>query len=154
MGLGKIKPIPDGYHTVTPHLMVKGAADAIEFYKQAFGASEVMRMAMPDGRVGHAEIQIGDSRILLADESPEMDYLGPRGGTTVSILIYVEDVDAAVTRAEMAGGKVVRPVQTRFYGDRTGMLEDPFGHVWNIATHVEDVTPEEMSRRMTKAAGT
>jgi len=143
------KPIPEGYRTVTPYLIVKGAAEAIEFYKRAFGATELLRMADPHGRVGHAEIKIGDSVIMLADEHPAMGYRGPRslGGSSVSILLYLEDVDAVFERALEAGAKAQRPVANQFYGDRTGTLEDPFGQVWTVATHVEDVPPEEMRRR-------
>jgi PhnB protein len=143
------KPIPEGYRTATPYLIVKGAADAIEFYKRAFGATEILRMADPQGRVGHAEIRIGDSVIMLADEHPAMGYRGPRalGGSSVSILLYLEDVDAVFERAVKAGAKALRPVANQFYGDRSGTLEDPFGHVWTIATHVEDVPPEELQRR-------
>jgi PhnB protein len=143
------KAIPDGYRTATPYLIVKGAADAIEFYKRAFGATEILRMADPQGRVGHAEIKIGDSVIMLADEHPAMGYRGPRslGGSSVSILLYLEDVDSVFERALKAGAKAQRPVVNQFYGDRSGTLEDPFGHVWTVATHVEDVAPEEMKRR-------
>ena len=143
------KAIPDGYRTATPYLNFKGAADAIEFYKRAFGATEILRMADPQGRVGHAEIKIGDSVIMLADEHPAMGYRGPRslGGSSVSILLYLEDVDSVFERALKAGAKAQRPVANQFYGDRSGTLEDPFGHVWTVATHVEDVAPEEMKRR-------
>jgi len=143
------KPIPDGYRTATPYLIIKGAAEAIEFYKRAFGAAELLRMADPQGRVGHAEIKIGDPVIMLADEHPAMGYRGPRslGGSSVSILLYLEDVDAVFERALRAGAKAQRPVADQFYGDRSGTLEDPFGHVWTVATHVEDVPPEEMRRR-------
>jgi PhnB protein len=143
------KPIPDGYRTATPYLIVKGAAEAIEFYKRAFGATELLRMADPKGRVGHAEIRIGDSVIMLADEYPEMGHRGPRslGGSSVSILLYLEDVDTVFERALKAGARAQRPVQNQFYGDRSGTLEDPFGHVWTIATHVEDVPEEELKRR-------
>jgi PhnB protein len=143
-----VEPIPDGYHTVTPYLIVKGAARAIEFYKQAFGAKELMRLAAPSGQVGHAEIQIGDSPIMLADEFPEMGFRGPQalGGCAVSILLYVEDVDARFRQAVAAGAKVLRPVKDQFYGDRSGTLEDPFGHVWTIATHKEDVAVEEIQK--------
>jgi PhnB protein len=142
-------PIPEGYTTATPYLIVKGAADAIEFYKRAFGATEILRMADPQGRVGHAEIKIGDSVIMLADEHPSMGYRGPRslGGSSVSILLYLEDVDRVFERAVKAGARALRPVTDQFYGDRSGTLEDPFGHVWTVATHVEDVPPEEMKRR-------
>jgi PhnB protein len=144
-----IKPVPEGYRTATPYLIVKGAAEAIEFYKRAFGATEMLRMADPQGKVGHAEIRIGDSVIMLADEHPGMGYRGPHtlGGSSVSILLYLEDVDDVFERAVQAGGKVLRPVADQFYGDRSGTLEDPFGHVWTVATHVEDVAPEEMKRR-------
>ena len=143
------KAIPDGYRTATPYLIVKGAGEAIEFYKRAFGATEMLRMADPQGRVGHAEIKIGDSVIMLADEHPAMGYRGPRslGGSSVSILLYLEDVDGVFERAVKAGAKVQRAVADQFYGDRSGTLEDPFGHVWTVATHVEDVPPEEMHRR-------
>src|SRR2546425_10477472 len=143
------RPIPEGHHTATPYLIVKGAAEALEFYKKAFGARETMRFATPGGQIGHAEIRIGDSIIMLADEYPDMGYRSPQslGGSPVSILLYVEDVDRWFERAVAAGGKVTRPVADQFYGDRTGTLIDPFGHVWSIATHVEDVSIEEMQRR-------
>jgi len=143
------KPVPDGYHAATPYLIVKGAAEAIEFYKRAFGATELLRMADPQGRVGHAEIKIGDSVIMLADEHPAMGYRSPRslGGSSVSILLYLENVDTVFERAVKTGARVLRPVTDQFYGDRSGTLEDPFGHVWTVATHVEDVPPEEMHRR-------
>jgi PhnB protein len=144
------KPIPDGYHSITPYLIVGDAKAAIEFYKQAFEAAELFRLPMPDGRVGHAELKIGDSVIMLADEFPEMDAKSPQafGGTPVSLLIYVEDVNTAFSRAIAAGGKELRPLTDQFYGDRSGTLVDPFGHKWTLATHVEDVSPEEMQRRM------
>jgi PhnB protein len=144
-----VKPIPDGYHTATPYLIVQGAARALEFYKKAFGATELMRLAGPDGRVGHAEIKVGDSPIMLADEFPEMGIRGPHsfGGSPVHLLLYVEDVDARFDRAIAAGATVQRPVKDQFYGDRSGTLTDPFGHVWTIATHKEDVSPEEVHRR-------
>jgi PhnB protein len=145
-----VKPIPDGYHTVTPYLIIDGASAAIEFYKKAFGAEELFRMPMPGGRVGHAELQFGSSRVMLADEIPEMDARSPkaRGGTPVSILLYVNDCDAVFNRAVAAGGKVQRPMKDQFYGDRSGTLEDPFGHVWSVATHKEDLSMEEIGRRM------
>jgi PhnB protein len=145
----KVKPIPDGYHTITPYLSIKGAADAIEFYKRAFGAKEVMRMAQPDGRVGHAELQMGDSRVMLADEFPDMDFRSPHsiGGTPVTLHMYVENVDAVVEQAVAAGAKVVRPVQDQFYGDRSGTVADPYGHVWHVSTHKEDLSMEEMRKR-------
>jgi PhnB protein len=144
------KPIPDGYHTLTPYLIVKGAARALEFYAKALGAKELYRLADPSGKVGHAEMKIGDSPFMLADEFPERGAVSPEGreGRSVSFLIYVPDVDAAFARAVAAGASVVRPVQDQFYGDRSGMLEDPFGHRWTLATHVEDVSPEEMERRV------
>lgn len=143
------KAIPDGYRTATPYLIVKGAAEAIDFYKRAFGATELLRMADPQGRVGHAEIKIGDSVIMLADEHPAMGYRGPRslGGSSVSILLYLENVDGVFERAIKAGAKAQRAVADQFYGDRSGTLEDPFGHVWTVATHVEDVPAEELQRR-------
>jgi PhnB protein len=144
------KPIPDGYHSVTPYLIVKGAADAMEFYKKAFNACEVMRLEGPDGKVGHAEIQIGDSRVMLAEEHPQMKALAPRspGSSGVAICLYVENVDEVVSQATRAGAKIQRPLQNQFYGDRSATLEDPFGHVWTVATHIEDVPPEEIKRRM------
>jgi PhnB protein len=144
-----VKPIPDGYHSVTPYLIVKGAANALEFYKKAFGATELMRMAGPGGCVMHAEVKIGDSPIMLADEFPEMGARSPQtiGGSPVSICLYVEDVDAVAGKAIAAGAKVLRPVKDQFYGDRSGTFEDPFGHTWTISTHKEDVSPEEMRRR-------
>jgi PhnB protein len=145
-----VKAIPEGYHTATIYLTVRGAAAAIEYYKQAFGATEVMRFEGPDGTVGHAEIQIGDSRIMLGDECPQMGARSPEalGGTPAGICLYVEDVDARFAQAVAAGGKVERPVVDQFYGDRSGTIVDPFGHKWTIATHVEDVSMEEMHRRM------
>jgi PhnB protein len=145
----KVKPIPDGYEGSIPYLYIKGAADAIEFYKKAFGAIEKERLTGPDGRVGHAEIRIGKACIMLADEFPEMGVLSPKtiGGSPVAIHLYVQDVDALAQQAEAAGAKVVRPVKTQFYGDRGGKFEDPFGHSWFLSTHVEDLTPEEMQRR-------
>lgn len=145
----QVKPIPEGYATLTPYLSIKGAANAIEFYKRAFGATELMRLSQPDGRIGHAELRIGDSRLMLADEFPEMDFRSPQsiGGTAVMLHLYVEDVDTVVGRAVAAGGKVLRQVQDQFYGDRSGTVADPYGHVWNVSTHKEDVSPEEMRRR-------
>ncbi len=145
----QVKPIPDGYYSVTPYLIVKGAAKAVDFYKRAFGATELFRMDNPDGTVGHAEIRIGNSPVMLADEHPGMGILGPQslGGSAVQLLIYVEDVDAVTAKGVSAGLKVLRPVQNQFYGDRSGYFEDPFGHKWTIATHVEDVAPEEMKKR-------
>jgi PhnB protein len=145
----KVQPIPKGYEGATPYLIIKGAAKGLEFYKKAFGATEIMRIPAPEGKVGHAEIKIGDAIIMLADEFPEMNHKSPQslGGTPVSILVYVQDVDAFVKRAVSAGAKVVMPVENKFYGDRSGSLEDPFGHQWHFATHVEDVPPDEMAKR-------
>jgi PhnB protein len=149
----RAKAVPDGYHSVTPYLSIKGASKAIAFYKRAFGAEEIYRLDMPDGRVGHAEIQIGDCRVMLADEMPEMPDALTRSpltlkGSTIGFNIYLADVDAQFKRAVEAGGVVKRPVQDQFYGDRSGTLEDPFGHIWTLATHVEDVAPEEIRKRM------
>jgi PhnB protein len=148
----KVKPIPEGYHTATPYLIIKGAAKAIDFYKKAFGAEEIMRFDM-GGQIGHAEIKIGDSVIMLADEHPAMGYKSPLSynGTPVSIALYVEDVDAWAKKVIAAGAKVTRPVQDQFYGDRSGTFTDPFGHVWTISTHKEDLSPEEMEKRMAGA---
>jgi PhnB protein len=142
-------PIPEGYPRVTPYLIVDGGAKAIDFYSSVLGASERMRMPVPDGRIGHAELALGDSIIMLADENPEMDTRGPAafGGTPVSLHVYVEDADGVFERAVEAGAKSLRPVEDRFYGDRSGQFEDPFGHRWDVSTHVEDVPPEEMSKR-------
>ena len=150
----KAKPLPPGYNSVMPYLIVDGATRAIEFYKKALGATERMRIPAPGGKVGHAELQIGDSVIMLADEFPEMGARGPRslGGTSVSFCVYVDDVDARFQQAVAAGGKETRPIKNQFYGDRSGTLEDPFGHTWTIATHLEDVSPEEMAQRAEKAA--
>jgi PhnB protein len=144
-----VKPVPEGYHTVTPYLIVDGAAKALDFYKKAFNAKEIMRMEGPDGKIGHAEIRIGDSPIMLADEHPEMGFRGPRtlGGAAVGICLYVEDVDGMTECAIAAGAKVLRAVQDQFYGDRSGTVEDPFGHVWTISTHKEDLSEEEIRKR-------
>jgi PhnB protein len=149
----KVKPVPDGYHTVTPYLIVDQAARALDFYKEAFGAKELMRFPSPGGKIGHAEIQIGDSRIMLADEHPEMGARAPRsiGGSPVSIHLYVEDVDAVASRAKAAGAKEIRPVADQFYGDRLGTFQDPFGHQWHISTHKEDLTLEELQKRAAAA---
>ena len=150
-----VKPIPDGYHSVTPYISVKGAADAIEYYKKAFGAIELFRMAGPDGKIGHAEIKIGDSPIMLADEYPEMEFVSPKtlGGSPVGLMIYVDDVDTVYNRSIAAGGQEVKPLQDQFSGDRSGTLKDPFGHVWTVATHKEDVSEEEMKKRAAAAHG-
>ncbi len=147
-------PIPQGYPQVMPYLIVDGAADAIEFYKTMLGASERLRMPGRDGRIGHAELSVGDAVIMLADESPDMGARGPHsvGGSPVTIHVYVDDVDAAFERATGAGAKTLQEIEDRFYGDRSGQLEDPFGHHWNLSTHVEDVSPEEMSRRAAEMA--
>ena len=144
-----VKPVPDGYHTVTPYLITAGAAKALDFYKKAFGAQELVRMDAGGGMIMHAEIKIGDSMIMLADEHPQMGYKSPQsyGGTSVSIVLYVPDVDTTFKRAIAAGAQEQRPVADQFYGDRMGTLVDPFGHVWSIATHTEDVPPAEMKRR-------
>ena len=150
-----VKAIPEGYHSVTPYLIIGGAADAIEFYKNAFGATELFRFPSPDGKVGHAEIKIGDSHIMLADEYPDMGYKGPKsiGGSSVSLMIYVDDVDTVFDRAVAAGGAAKEAVTDKFYGDRMGTVVDPFGHVWHVATHKEDVSVEEMQRRAKAAHG-
>ena len=145
-----VKPIPDGYPRVTPYLIVNGASAAIDFYREVLGATERMRMPAPGDKVGHAELELGESLIMLADEAPDMDAHGPRavGGTPVMLHVYVDDADAVFNRAVEAGARALRPVEDKFYGDRTGEFEDPFGHRWSVATHVEDVPPDEMERRM------
>jgi PhnB protein len=149
-----VNPIPDGYPRVTPYLIVDGAAAAIDFYTSVLGATERMRMGGPGDTVGHAELEIGESVIMLADEHPEIGAHGPKtvGGTPVSLHVYLEDVDDVFERAIAAGARAVQPVEDKFYGDRSGTFEDPFGHHWNVATHVEDVSEDEMSRRMAEAA--
>jgi PhnB protein len=144
-----VKKIPDGYHTVTPYLIIGGAAKALEFYQKAFDAQERLRLDTPQGTIAHAEFQVGDSIVMLADEHPEMGHQGPKtlGGTPVGLALYVEDVDKVYKQAIAAGATEVRPVQDQFYGDRSGTFLDPFGHQWTVATHVEDVTPEEIERR-------
>jgi PhnB protein len=155
----KVSFTPAGYHSVTPYLACGDAARAIDFYKAAFGATEVMRMPGPGGRIGHAEVKIGDSRVMLTDEYAEMNFVGPlsRGGTTVHLHVYVKDVDAMMQRAVAAGGKLVREIKDQFYGDRTGALEDPFGHVWHLATHKKDVSMAELrkgaEKRVKEAGG-
>lgn len=145
-----VKYMPEGYHTATPYLIVKGAARAIDFYTKVFGATELMRFPGPGGTIAHAEIKIGDSPIMLADEMPQTSYRSPQsiGGTPVSLMLYVQDVDKVVDGAVKAGAKLERAVADQFYGDRNGTIHDPFGHVWTIGTHKEDVSPEEMRRRM------
>ena len=147
------KPIPEGYHSVTPYLIVDDAKGALDFYRRAFGAEEKFRMPMGD-RIGHAEIKIGDSFVMLADEFPDMGHLGPksRGGPTASLVVYVPDVDAAFRKAIEAGAKQQRPVEDQFWGDRMGTLTDPFGHQWTLATHIKEVPPEEMQQRMEEFA--
>ena len=147
--MANVKPIPEGYPQVIPYLCVDGADRAIQFYTAVLGARERMRMGAPGGKVGHAELVIGDSLVMLADEFPEMGVRSPKsiGGSPVTIMVYVDDVDATFERAKQAGAKELRPLEDQFYGDRTAQFEDPFGHVWSIATHVEDITPEEMQRR-------
>jgi len=146
---GKVKPVPDGYHTATPYLIIKGAARAIDFYKKAFNATEFFRMDGPGGKVMHAEIKIGDSPVMLAEEMPETGFRSPEsyGGSPVSMMLYVEDVDALAAQAVAAGAKVLRPVADQFYGDRMGTFTDPFGHIWSIATHKEDLSHDEILRR-------
>jgi PhnB protein len=158
--MSKVNPVAEGFHSVTPYLFIKGAAGAIDFYKKVFGAAEIMRMPGPNGRIMHAEIRIGDSIVMLSDEYPEIGALSPQsiGGTASGLNVYIENVDAVVQKAVDAGAKLVRPVKDQFYGDRSGSLIDPFGHMWSVATHVEDVPPEEMKKRManamSQAAGT
>jgi PhnB protein len=152
--MADVKPIPDGYPRVTPYLYIDGAADAIEFYGKVFGAKERMRMAGPDGKVGHAELELGDSVIMLADENPEMNVRSPKaiGGTPMAIHVYVDDVDAVFEAAVGAGANPLGSLENQFYGDRSGQFEDPFGHRWSVASHVEDVPPDEMERRAAEMA--
>jgi PhnB protein len=144
-----VKPIPEGYHTATPYLAVDDAAEAIEYYKKALGAKERGRMETPDGKIGHAELQIGDSVVMLSDPLPQATTRTPKelGGTSASVFLYVEDVDAVVKDAVDAGASVTMEVADQFWGDRFGTIADPFGHLWSIATHIEDVPPEEMAER-------
>ena len=148
--MAKVKPIPDNYPRVTVYLAIDGASDAIEFYKKIFGAEESMRMPGPDGRVGHAEIAIGDSVIMMSDAFPDMGHVDPKklGGTPATLTVYVEDVDKTFAAALEAGAKETQAVEDKFYGDRAGQFEDPWGHKWNVMSHVEDVSPEEMEKRM------
>lgn len=152
--MSKVSYIPKDYHTVTPYLIIRGAAQAIEYYKKVFGATELVRMGGPDGKVGHAELKIGDSNIMLADENPSMGEghtsAATVGGSPVSLYVYLPDVDSVVKKAAAEGAKILKPVQDQFYGDRNGFIRDPFGHLWGIATHVEDVSPSEMAERMKK----
>ncbi len=152
--MAKVSYIPKDYNSVTPYLIVKGAAKAIDYYKKVFGATEVMRMPGPDGKIGHAELKIGNSFIMLADENPHMGQghssAATIGASPVSLLVYLPDVDKVVERAAAEGAKIMKPVQDQFYGDRTGFIQDPFGHFWSVATHIEDVSPKEMEARMKK----
>ena len=151
--MASAKPIPDGYPRVTPYLCCDGAAAAIDFYTSVLGAKEKVRMGAPGGKIGHAELELGDSIVMLADEHPEMGFLGPKsvGGTPVTISVYVENVDEVFERAVAGGASAERPVEDQFYGDRTGQFQDPFGHRWHVATHVEDVPPDEMQKRAAEA---
>ena len=153
--MADVKPIPDGYPRVSPYLAVDGAKEAIEFYSKVLGAKERMHMPAPGDKIGHAELEFGDSVVMLADEFPDMGVLGPKsiGGTPVLLSLYVEDVDAVFEAALAAGATSVQPVTDQFYGDRSGQFEDPFGHRWNVTTHVEDVPPDEMEKRMKEAMG-
>lgn len=152
--MSNVKPIPEGYHNVTPYLFVRNAAAAIDFYKHVLGAVELVRMRGPDGRIMHAELKIGDSIVMLADENPPMGVMSPQtvGGFSVGMHVYVENADAVLQKAVDAGAKILRPIKNQFYGDRSGTVLDPFGHMWSIATHVEDVSPEEMKKRMAAAS--
>ena len=153
--MSKVPHIPKGYNSITPYLIVKGAAQAIDYYKKVFGATEVFRMDQPDGRVGHVELKIGDSHVMLADENPAMGQghasAATIGASPVSLYLYIPDVDRVVDRAIAAGAKLLKPVQDQFYGDRSGFIQDPFGHLWGVATHVEDVSPHELEERAKKA---
>jgi PhnB protein len=153
--MAKVNPIPDGYPRVTPYLSIDGASAAIDFYSKVFGATERVRMPGPDGKIGHAELQFGDSVVMLADEYPEMDIRGPKavGGTPVTISVYVEDVDGVFDLAVELGAKALRQVEDQFYGDRSGQFEDPFGHRWSVASHIEDVPPDEMAKRAAEVEG-
>ncbi|QDU39057.1 Glyoxalase-like domain protein [Maioricimonas rarisocia] len=148
-----VNPIPEGYTAATPYLVVRGCAAAIDFYKRAFDAREIMRLTLPDGTIGHAEIRIGDAPIMLADEVPNMGYLGPQslGGSPVAIVLYVENVDAQCAQAEREGATMLKPVVDEFYGDRSGTLTDPFGHIWTFSTRIENLTPDEMQQRFDQA---
>ena len=150
-----VNPVPDGYPVVTPYLCVNGAADAIDFYKDIFGAQERMRMPQPDGTIGHAELQIRDSVVMLSDEFPDMGAISPKslGGTPVTLNVYVDNVDDVVDRAVAKGATLLQPIENRFYGDRSGQIVDPWGHKWSVSTHVEDVPPDEMERRAAEMMG-
>ena len=153
--MAPVKPIPEGYHSLTPYLCCRDAGAAIDFYKKAFGATELMRMGAPGEKIGHADLQIGDSHLMLADEFPEMGFLSPQtvGGSPVMIHLYVEDADATTARAVAAGAKVVKPVEDQFYGDRGGQLDDPFGHKWYVSTRKEDLSFDEVKQRAAKMMG-
>jgi PhnB protein len=145
-----VSPVPPGYHSVTPYLIIDGAARALDWYKEAFGATELMRLGGPNGKIGHAEIQIGDSHVMLADENPEIGAKAPPafGGSPVSLHLYLPDVDAVINKAATAGATIKTQPENKFYGDRQGSLIDPFGHIWHVSTHIEDVTPQEIERRL------
>ena len=151
--MSSVKAIPEGYHSVTPYLFVKSAASAIDFYKGVFGATETVRMSGPNGKIMHAELKIGDSIVMLADENPQTGMMSPQtiGGFSVGLHLYVENVDAVIQKAADHGAKMLRPIKNQFYGDRSGSLLDPFGHMWSVSSHVEDVSPEELRKRMTAA---
>ncbi len=152
--MSKVSYVPEGYNSITPYLIIKGAAQAIDYYKRVFGATVVVRMDGPNGSVGHAELEIGNSRIMLADENPSMgtghSSAATIGASPVSLYLYIPDVDKVVQRAVAEGAKILKPVQDQFYGDRSGFIQDPYGHYWGIATHVEDVSPQELEKRMKK----
>jgi PhnB protein len=152
--MAKVSFIPKDYNSVTPYLVVRGAVQAIDYYKKVFGATEVVRMPGPDGKIGHAELKIGDSRIMLADENPNMGQghtsAATIGASPVSLYVYLPDVDRVIERATAEGAKILKPVEDQFYGDRTGFIQDPFGHLWGVATHIEDVSPKDMEERMKK----
>ena len=149
-----VKPVPEGYHNITPYLFVRSAASAIDFYKNIFGATEIMRMPGSNGKIMHAELRIGDSIVMLADENPQTGMMSPQtvGGFSVGMHLYLENVDQVIQKAVESGAKLLRPIKNQFYGDRSGSVLDPFGHMWSVATHVEDVSPEEMRKRMMTAA--
>ena len=154
--MNKVSYIPKDYNTITPYLIIKGASQAIDYYKKVFGATELMRMNGPDGKVGHAELKIGNSHVMLADENPAMGQghtsAATIGQSPVSLYVYLPDVDAVVKKAATEGAKILKPVENQFYGDRSGFIQDPFGHLWGVATHVEDVAPKELEERMKKMA--
>ncbi len=153
--ISRVPPVPDGYNTITPYLLIAGASEAIEFYTKVFQAEELLRLTSPDGRIGHAELKIGSSRLMLADEHPEMDFLGPlaRGGTPITIHLYVEDADAVFSAAIAAGASELRPLCDQFYGDRSGTVTDPWGHIWSIASRIEHLTNEDIQQRFQELYG-